>query len=54
MRYQLFKDDFDVNIIYDTINDSVIGKIRITKTAARMCQKLNQAWQKELGSAKIH
>lgn len=54
MRYQLFKDDFDVNIIYDTINDSVVGKIRITKTAARMCQKLNQAWQRELGSAKIH
>lgn len=54
MRYQLFQDDFDVNIVYDTITDTVVGRIRITRTAARICQKLNRAWQRELDSQTRH
>lgn len=54
MRYIILKDDLDKNVIVDTCTDDIIGKVRNTKIALRLCQKLNRAVKEERLSAKIH
>lgn len=54
MRYQLYFDDVSSVIIVDTYNDTIIGKVRNEKVAARLCQKLNRAAKDEKLNNKLH
>jgi len=54
MRYQIFFDDIDTNIIVDTYTDTIVGKIANDKMAARLCQKLNRANELDKQNTNYH
>jgi hypothetical protein len=47
MRYQIFHDDIGNLIILDTLQDLIVFKVRNTKIASTVCQKLNKRYVKD-------